>query len=109
MSIKRAPAKTKEGLPEEAFAIVSDPEDPETWKLSHHTKAIFKALAGKLNIERTVDWEQLSVAVVALSPRNRRGQRLDAYPEEILEAARHLAEHYRMADRPLPDTLAALV
>jgi len=37
---------TKEGLPKEAFAIVGDPQDPETWKLHHHTKAIFRALQG---------------------------------------------------------------
>ena len=36
--------KTKEGLPKEAFAIVGDPQDPETWKLPHHTKEIFRAL-----------------------------------------------------------------
>jgi hypothetical protein len=36
--------KTKEGLPKEAFAIVGDPDDPETWKLPHHTKAIFRYL-----------------------------------------------------------------
>jgi len=34
--------KTKEGLPKEAFAIVGDPEDPETWKLPHHTKARYR-------------------------------------------------------------------
>jgi hypothetical protein len=27
--------KTKEGLPKEAFAIIGDPQDPETWKLPH--------------------------------------------------------------------------
>ncbi len=49
---------TKEGLPKEAFAIVGDAEDPETWKLPHHKKSIFRALQGKLNIEKTVDWER---------------------------------------------------
>ena len=43
--------KTKEGLPKEAFAIVEDPQDPETWKLPHHTKAIMRALQGRLDIE----------------------------------------------------------
>ncbi len=34
----------KEGLPKEAFAIIGDPYDSETWKLPHHTKAIMRAL-----------------------------------------------------------------
>ena len=45
--------RTREGLPKEAFAIVGDPEDPETWKLPHHTKAILRARS-RLDIERTV-------------------------------------------------------
>ena len=36
--------KLKDGLPAEAFAIVGDKEDPETWKLPHHTKAVFRAI-----------------------------------------------------------------
>ena len=109
MAIKEGLTKTKQDLPKEAFAIVGDPDDPETWKLPHHTKAIFRALAGRLNMERTVDWERMPAAVAALSPRGYRGQRVDASPEEILTAARHLANHYQKAGKPLPDTLAALV
>ena len=101
--------KTEEGLPGEAFAIVGDPEDPETWKLPHHKKSILRALRGKLDIEKTVDWDRMPAAVAALSPKGYRGQRVEASTEEILEAAKHLAAHYRKADRPLPDTLAALV
>ncbi len=109
---------TKEVLPREAFAIVGDPEDPETWKLPHHQRSIFRALRGKLDIEKTIDWEQMPAAVAALSPRGyprlpslggQGGQRVDASPEQILQAAKHLAAHYRKADKPLPDTLAALV
>ena len=109
MSIKEGPVKTKEGLPGEAFAIVGDPEDPETWRLPHHQKNIFRARRGKLDIEKTVDWERMPAAVAALSPRGYRGRRVDASPEEILRAARHLASHYQKANKPLPDTLAALV
>ncbi len=109
MPIKETLAKTKEGLPKEAFAIVGDPEDPETWKLPHHRKSIFRALRGKLNIEKTVDWERMPAAVAALSPGGYRGQRVDASPEQILQTAKHLAAHYRRAGKPLPDTLAALV
>ena len=109
MTVKDALPKTKDGLPKEAFAIIGDPDDTETWKLPHHKKTIFRALKGKLDLEKTVDWERMPAAVAALSPGGYRGRRVDASPEEILLAAKHLAEHYRKADKPLPDTLAALV
>jgi len=109
MTVKGALPKTKEGLPKEAFAIVGDLEDAGTWKLPHHKKGIFRALRGTLEIEKTVDWERVPVAVAALSPGGYRGQRVDASPEEILSAAGHLADHYRKAGKPLPDILAALV
>ena len=108
MTTKDGLPKTKEGLPKEAFAIVGDPADTETWKLPHHKKSIFRALRGKLDIEETVDWERMPAAVAALSPGGYRGQRVDASPGEILSAAEHLAGHYRKANRPLPDILAAL-
>ncbi len=100
--------KVKEGLPKEAFAIVGDPADPESWKLPHHKRSIYRALKGTLDVERTVDWERMGAAVAALSPAGFRGRRVAASPEEILKAARHLADHYRKANKPLPDTLAAL-
>jgi len=109
MTTKEGLPKTKENLPEEAFAIAGDPEDPETWKLPHHKKNIFRAIRGKVNIELTVDWERMPAAVAALSPGGYLGQRVDASPEAILQAAKHLANHYRKADKPLPDTLATLV
>ena len=109
MTAKEGLPKTKESLPKEAFAIVGDPEDSETWKLPRHKRSIFRALQGKLDIEKTVDWERMPAAVAALSPRGHRGQRVDASPEEILKAARHLANHYRKANKSLPDILAALV
>jgi len=108
MTVKEGLSKTKESLPKEAFAIVGDSEDTETWKLPHHQKSIFRALRGKLDIEKTVDWERMPAAVAALSPGGYRGQRVDANPEQILQAAKHLAAHYRKAGKPLPDTLAAL-
>jgi hypothetical protein len=99
----------KEGLPAEAFAIVGDPNDPGTWKLPHHTRAIFRALKGQLDIERTVDWPRVAAAVAALSPGGYRGRRVEATPEQILRAARHLASHHRKAGRDLPSTLANLL
>ena len=100
---------TKEGLLKEAFAIVGDPQDPETWKLPHHKKSLFRAFQGKLDIEKTVDWERMPAAVAALSRKGYRERRVEAGPEDILRAAKHLAGHYREADKPLPDILAALV
>jgi len=100
---------TKEGLPKEAFAIVGDPDDPETWKLPHHTKAIFRALKGRINIEKTVNWDRMPAAVAALSRGGYRGERVQADPEDIISAARHLARHYEKADKPVPDTLGALI
>ena len=108
MPIKEGLPQTKEGLPEEAFAIVGDTENPETWKLPHHKKGIFRALQRKLDIEKTVDWERMLAAVAALSRGGYRVKRVEASPEEILKAAKHLAGHYRKADKPLPDILAAL-
>ena len=101
--------RTKEGLPMEAFAIVGDPEDPSTWKLPHHTRAIFRALRGRLDIEKTVDWDRMPAAVAALSPGGYRGERVQAREEDIIKAARHLARHYEHARKPVPDTLDALI
>ena len=100
--------KTKEGLPKEAFAIVGDPEDPETWKLPHHTKAILRA-RGRLDTEKTVDWDRMPAAVAALSRGGYRGERVQASAEDIIKAARHLAAHYEAANKPVPDTLGALI
>jgi hypothetical protein len=99
---------TKEGLPREAFAIVGDSHDPETWKLPHHTKAILRS-RGRLDLEKTVDWERMPAAVAALSRGGYRGERVQASAEDIIRAARHLANHYEAAGKPVPDTLGALI
>ncbi len=101
-------ARTKESLPRQAFAIVGNAENPDTWHLPHHKKNIGRALKGVLDIEQTVDWNQAEVAVNALSPIYP-GKRVRVSPEEILAAALHLAEHCRKGNKPLPDILAALV
>jgi len=88
---------TREGLPKQAFAIVGDPQDPETWKLPHH------------NTRKAVDWDRMPAAVAALSRRGYRGQRVKAEPGEIILAARHLAGHYLKAGKSVPDTLAVLI
>jgi len=102
-------SKIKEALPKEAFAIVGDPSDASTWKLPHHTRAIFRTPGRKLDVESTVDWDRMPAAVAALSPGGYRGERVDATGEQIIQAARHLAAHYRKADKPVPDTLAVLI
>ena len=109
MTVKETSPISEEGLPREAFAITGNPEDPDTWKLAHHKKSILRALRGKLDVEKSVDWELMSAAVAALTPRGYRRRRVEASPEEILEAARHLAFHCRSVNKPLPDILAALV
>jgi len=101
--------KTKEGLPKGAFAILGDPKDPDTWKLPHHTKSIFRALQGRLDIENSVDWSRMPPAVAALSRGGYRGERVRASEEEIIRAARHLARHYQKAGQSVPDTLGALI
>ena len=108
MARKEVLTRSKEGLPREAFAIAGMPEAPDTWKLPHHKKSILKALKGKLDIEQTVDWAQMGVAIAALSMGGSRRRRVEASPEQILEAALHLAGHYRKSGKPLPDVLAAL-
>ena len=107
--MSRTSDKTKSGLPREAFAIVGRPENPDSWHLPHHRKNISRAMRGKINIEQTVDWKQMAVAVDSLSLHLRHRQKMEASPEEILEAAKHLAVHYHRAGKPLPDVLAALV
>ena len=95
--------------PWQAFAIVGDKDDPQTWKLPHHTKAIFRAIKGKIGHYTTTDWDRMPAAVAALSPGGYRGQRVQASDAEIIEAARHLATHYQKAEKSIPDTLAILI
>lgn len=99
---------TKEDLPREAFAIAEDAGNPDTWHLPHHKKSIRRAFKGTIDVEQTVDWNQVAAAVGMLTPLNK-FKRLRVSPEDILEAANHLAGHYRKANKPLPDILAALV
>ena len=107
--IEEALPPTKEGLPWQAFATVGDKEDPDTWKLPHHTSAIFRAIKGKIGIEHTVDWDRMPAAVAALSKGGYRGNRVDATEGEIINAARHLALHYQKAGKSVPDALAIII
>ena len=109
MTIEEGKRGAKDGLPVEAFAVVTDADNPETWQLPHHTKAIYRALQGRLDIEKTVDWDRVPAAVAALSPGGYRGERVQASEEDIIKAARHLATHYEKAGKSVPDTLGTLI
>ena len=101
--------RTWKSLPREAFAIIGNAENPETWLLPHHRRSVSRAARGNLDVEDTVDWEKMMLAVAALLARRHHSSGLDVTPQEILEAARHLAAHYQKAGKPLPDILAALI
>ncbi len=97
------------GLPHQAFAIVGDRANPETWKLPHHTRQVYRAIKGKLGYEHTVDWVNMPLMVAYLSRQGVEGQRVIADELQILAAAAHLAAHYKKAGKSLPDALAVLV
>jgi hypothetical protein len=99
----------KNGLPWQAYAIVPDKDNPDTWKLPHHTRQVYRAIKGKIGYEHTVDWENMTPMVAFISWRGVEGQRVQAEEHQILAAARHLAGHYLKAGKPLPDALAVLV
>ena len=95
-------------MPRNGYAITGDPADPGTWKLPHHKRSITRSHKKGINIEETVDWELMVTAVAALSVKSIRESRVSASPGDILEAARHLADHYIRAGKLLPDILAVL-
>jgi hypothetical protein len=97
------------GLPFQAFAIVGDKENPDTWKLPHHTRQVYRAVKGKIGYEHTVDWVNMPLQVSYLSRQGVEGQRVIADELQILAAAAHLAAHYRKACKPIPDALAILI
>ena len=99
----------KDGLPWQAFAIVPDKDDPATWQLPHHTREVKKAIRGKIGYEHTVDFMLLDKATLLLSRFGDEGRRVTADPELIIQAARHLAGHYRKVGRQIPNTLCVLI
>ena len=97
--IEEAKRNMKDGLPIQAFAVAV-PEDSDTWHFPHHSKAIIRALEGRVALEKTVDWNAMAKCVEHF--------RIPISPEEKLFAAKHLAAHYLAAGKGLPDILAAL-
>jgi hypothetical protein len=99
----------KDGLPCQAYAIIQDKEDPAGWQLPHHTKEVKRAAQGKVGYEHTVDWLLLEKSVILLSRFGDEGRRVTADPELIIQAARHLAGHFRKAGRQIPAALCVLI
>lgn len=99
----------KDGLPMQAFAIMGSGDDPEQWQLPHHSKLIIRALTGHTGIEQSVDWLLLEKCVTLLSRYGDEGRRVTADPALIINAARHLAGHYRKCGRQIPVTLCVLI
>ena len=93
----------REGLPLRAFAIAPDPADPAGWQLPHHTVNVIK------DIEGSVDWALMETATALLSLQGDQGRRVSADPALIIEAARHIAGHYREAGKPIPTALCVLI
>ena len=98
-------AKEQDGLTWRDYALVGERSDPSTWQLPHHTAVP----GGKGGGEETVDWRLAEIAVAMLSRMGYRGVRVYASENEKIDAARHLAGHYRTAGKPLPNALAILV
>ena len=109
MSAAERRRRRRDGLPAGAFAIVGDGNDPDTWQLLHHRRAVAGAGRGRVGAEETVDWQLMVAAVAGLSPRGRLGWPINLDPEKVILAARHLAAHHLAAGRRLPDVLAALM
>lgn len=127
------PVALKDGLPWQGFAIVPDKDTPEGWQLPHHTREAAgnaggteaigrkRAAQGKaggrtggpdgigIGYEHTVDWLLLDKATMMLSRYGDEGRRVSADPEAIIQAARHLAAHYRKAGRQIPPALCVLI
>ena len=99
---KPGPVLSDDGLPWQAFAVVGDRADPGTWHLPHHTKLVKKAVKGKIGYEHTVDWKAMPQVVYQLSRYGRQQAKLPLDPEQVLQAATHLAMHYIKAGKPLP-------
>ena len=99
----------KDGMPWQAFAIVPEKEDPGGWQLPHHTKEVKRAAQGKVGYEHTVDWLLLEKSVLLLSRFGDEGRRITADPELIIQAARHLAGHFRKGGRQIPNALCVLI
>lgn len=83
-------------------------------ELTHHNMAEVRRMKrrGHLNLagmQATIDWELMQRAVAMLSPQGDHGVHMPGGAEARIDAARHLAAHYRAAGKPVPDILQALL
>jgi hypothetical protein len=97
------PPLQKDGLPAQAFAIVPDPADPAGWLLPHHTRQALK------DVDGSVEWPLIEKSTLLLSLQGNEGCRVSADPAHIIDAARHIAGHYRDAGKPIPIDLCVLI
>jgi hypothetical protein len=97
------PSLQKDGLPAYAFAIVPNPADPDGWQLPHHTGQVVK------DVEGSVEWPLIEKSTLLLSLHGNEGCRVSADPALIIDAARHIAGHYRTAGKPIPIDLCVLI
>jgi len=94
---------SKDGFPAQAFAIAPDPKCPDGWQLPHHKLDVLE------DVEGSVDWLLLEKATLLLSLQGDEGRRIAADPALIIDAARHIAGHYRNAGKPIPTALCVLI
>jgi hypothetical protein len=91
------PTLFKAGLPITAYAIREDEFDVSTWQLPHHKP------------DKSVDMEMMEICTRLLSRWGFNGSRCIADPALIIDAARHLADHYRAAGQQPPVALCVLI
>jgi hypothetical protein len=96
----REPTLFKDGLPMSAYAIHEDEWDVSTWQLPHHSSDRSGVV---------IDMQALDHSTRLLSRWGDNGSRCIADPELIIQAARHLADHYRAAGLQPPVTLCVLI
>jgi len=87
-------------------------EHHNTIKKETATKAeapIAVNISPEANAKKKAFWADIERQVRMLSRYGDEGKRIELGPEEVLKEAKRLARIYRKANRPLPDTLAALV
>jgi hypothetical protein len=97
------PPLQKDGLSANAFAIAPDPQYPDDWQLPHHARHVLK------EVEGSVDWLLIEKATLLLSLQGDEGRRVNADPALIIDAARHIAGHYRNAGKSIPTALCVLI
>ncbi|MDZ4247364.1 MAG: hypothetical protein U1D67_09635 [Dehalococcoidia bacterium] len=108
-AVKEPLMSFKDGLPMQAFAVIGVKHDNRTWELPHHSLSVLKDHRRGFSLEKSVDWEFMEIAVSRMALGDYRYDPLVVLPEAKIEAARHMAAHYRAAGKPVPDILQAFL